>query len=78
MNWKHAFIGCTVLLAIVASDVGIYYWGHNKGALEGIKAYHQQCYEIGGFVVDDQGKVVACQGQGTIPQENLKHFKSTI
>jgi hypothetical protein len=46
--------------------------------MDGIKAYHAQCYEIGGYIIGDTGEVVACMGQGTVPKEELKHFKSTI
>ena len=44
----------------------------------GMKAYHDQCYNIGGYIIDNVGNVVACMGQGTIPKEELKNFKSTI
>ena len=78
MIWKHYFIIGAVVVAVAASDIGMYLWGRNSGMLEGIKAYHQQCFEVGGYIISDTGEVVACKGQGVVPKEELKHFKSTI
>jgi hypothetical protein len=65
-------------LVVLAVCYGAYKHGTDTGMLDGIKAYHKQCYEVGGYIIDDVGNVVACMGQGTIPKEELKHFKSTI
>lgn len=78
INWKSVFIGVSIFVAVVASDALAYYWGHKNGVLEGIRAYHSQCFEVGGYIIDEQGQVVACKGQGNIPKEELKNFKSTI
>ena len=78
IKWKSVFISVSIFVAIIASDVLAYYWGHKNGVLEGIKAYHQQCFEVGGFIISDTGQVVACGGQGNIPKEELKNFKSII
>lgn len=77
IRWKSVFIGVSIFVAIVASDVFAYYWGNKVGVLEGIKAYHQQCFEVGGYIISDTGQVVSCWGQGTIPKEELKNFKSS-
>ena len=78
MNWKSAFIGISLFIAILTSDVLAYYWGHKNGVLDGIKAYHNQCFEAGGYIIDDTGKVVVCRAQGIVPKEELPNFKSTI
>lgn len=78
MSWKSAFIGISLSIAILTSDVLAYYWGYKNGVLDGIKAYHNQCFEVGGYIIDEQGQVVTCKGQGHIPKEELKNFKSTI
>lgn len=80
MNISLKKVGVVTALAVV---VLLACWGANKkgkddGMLEGIKAYHKQCYEVGGYIIDDVGNVVACMGQGTVPKEELKNFKSTI
>lgn len=79
MNMSLKKVAVVSALAVV---VLLACWGANKkgmddGMLEGIKAYHKQCYEVGGYIIDDVGNVVACMGQGTVPKEELKYFKST-
>ena len=70
---------CTAgALVVLAACYGAYKHGTDVGMMDGIKAYHAQCYEIGGYIIGDTGEVVACMGQGTVPKEELKHFKSTI
>ncbi len=78
MNLKHfaTLLGC-FLVAFACSAIG-YHLGTKDGVTKGIKAYHKQCYTIGGYIIDDMGHVVACMGQGQIPKEELPNFKSTI
>ena len=78
MSWKSAFIGISLSIAILTSYVLAYYWGLENGVLDGMKAYHNQCFEVGGYIIDEQGQVVTCKGQGRSPKEELKNFKSTI
>lgn len=75
---KRVGLWLACILCIVAACLGARYQGHQEGLLEGIKAYHQQCFNVGGYVIDDTGHVVMCQGQGVVPKEELKNFKSTI
>lgn len=67
-----------VALCWLGSNYIVYSYSKNAGMLEGIRAYHSQCFEVGGYIIDEQGQVVACKGQGNIPKEELKNFKSTI
>ncbi len=65
-------------LVVLAACYGAYKHGTDVGMMEGIEAYHNQCYEVGGYIIGPTGEVVMCQGQGQVPKEELKHFKSTI
>jgi len=78
MNLKDFVTLLACFLVVLACSALGYYLGNKDGITEGIKAYHDQCYNIGGYIIDNVGNVVACMGQGTIPKEELKNFKSTI
>jgi len=70
---------CTAgALVVLAACYGAYKHGTDVGMMEGIEAYHNQCFEVGGYIVGPTGDVVMCQGQGQVPKEELKNFKSTI
>lgn len=69
-----ALVSIVVAVVILAACYGAYKHGVNVG----IHSYHNQCYNIGGFIVDEVGHVVACAPQGTIPKEELNNFKDTI
>lgn len=75
---KKIVIAVFSALLLCTAFFATYYYSKEAGMMDGIKAYHKQCYEVGGYIIDDVGNVVACMGQGTIPKEELKHFKSTI
>lgn len=78
ISWKKVTLWALAAIAVIAACVGARYQGLEQGKMEGIKAYHQQCFEVGGYIISDTGDVVACMGQGTVPKEELKNFKSTI
>ena len=78
ISWKKVALWTLAAIAVIAACVGARYQGLSQGRLEGIRAYHSQCFEVGGYIIDEQGQVVACKGQGNIPKEELKNFKSTI
>ena len=67
-------IGTVVATVILTACYGAY----KHGVDVGIHSYHKQCFEVGGFIMDEAGHVVACAPQGTIPKEELKNFKDTI
>jgi hypothetical protein len=75
---EKTIIYVLVSLFWLGSNYVVYNLGGASGATQGIKAYHAQCYTIGGYIIDDQGHVVVCMGQGQIPKEELPNFKSTI
>jgi hypothetical protein len=75
---KRIVIVVFAALAVLTSYTAVFHYSKEYGMMEGIKAYHQACYEVGGYIIGDTGEVVACKGQGVVPKEELKHFKSTI
>jgi hypothetical protein len=77
-DMKRIVITVFSALLLVTTHSIVHHYSYNAGMLEGIKAYHQACYEVGGYIIGDTGEVVACKGQGVVPKEELKHFKSTI
>ena len=75
---KQITIAVFAVLLLITTHLATYHYSKEAGMLEGIKAYHSQCFEVGGYIIGDTGEVVACKGQGVVPKEELKHFKSTI
>jgi hypothetical protein len=75
---RKIVIAVFAALVVLTSYAAVFHYSKEYGFLDGIKAYHQQCFEVGGYIIGDTGEVVACKGQGVVPKEELKHFKSTI
>ncbi len=75
MNLRHFATLLLCFLVVFACSALGYHLGTKDGITEGIKAYHKQCYTIGGYIIDDMGHVVLCAPQGTIPKEELPNFK---
>jgi hypothetical protein len=75
---KQITIAVFALLLLITTHLVTHHYSYNAGVLEGIKAYHQQCFEVGGYIIGDTGQVVACGGQGTIPKDELKNFKDNV
>lgn len=71
ISWKKLALAFISVLVVCLACFG----AHKAGLKQGLQNYHDQCYNIGGFVVDEVGHVVACAPQGTIPKEELKNFK---
>ena len=71
---KKVIVAVVICLVVVGACIG----AHRQGITKGIEAYHRQCFEVGGFIMDEAGHVVACAPQGTIPKEELKNFKDNI
>jgi hypothetical protein len=78
MTKQQIIAALLVVVGWLGSNYVVYHYSKEAGMLEGIKAYHAQCFEVGGYIISDTGEVVACKGQGVVPKEELKHFKSTI
>lgn len=51
---------------------------YNKGIDEGIKRYHSQCFNIGGFIISKIDRsTVQCRGLGIIPKEEMDRINET-
>ena len=61
---------------------GILWWAmdrlYNKGMKEGMQMYHNACFEMGGFIIDDQGRAITCSPMGLVPKEELQHYKPSL
>jgi hypothetical protein len=75
---KKIVISVLSVLLLLTAFVATHHYSKEAGMLEGIEAYHEQCYNIGGYIIGPDGKVVVCKGQGQVPKEELPNFKSTI
>lgn len=63
-------------LTLVAVGVGAWFGGVSYGAHKGVDMYHQQCYTIGGIIIDESnGTVVKCGPLGNIPKQELPKYK---
>lgn len=64
---KQKIIAAVLVVACwLGSNYVVYHYSKEAGVLEGIKAYHAQCYEAGGYIIGDTGEVVFCQPQGQV------------
>jgi hypothetical protein len=62
---------------LVALFIGVGYWSNKQsyeaGTLNGINLYHQQCFNVGGYIWNKEGQVVVCKGITTIPHEEMEN-----
>ncbi len=64
------------MLFLLSSPVaGKLLW--DKATEEALDMYHQQCFQIGGYVINNQGEVVMCQALTTIPKQELEKYEGT-
>lgn len=74
INAKTGVVAALVLLAYVASGVGGYYYGKNKGVTEGLDIFHEAC-DTGGIIINENtGKAVQCAPLGLVPREEIPNF----
>lgn len=72
VDWFKGFLWASVLLG------GGYIWGFDKGETKGLTSYHDMCYNVGGWVIGNDGTVVQCQPLSKIPKEEYnRNFKGT-
>lgn len=76
ISWKNVVLW----IALASAGFGSGMWvGRNQGLGVGIRSYHNQCFEIGGFIVDNEnGTVVQCSPIGRVPKEELNNFKPPL
>lgn len=46
---------------------------YEAGTINGINLYHQQCYNIGGYIWNKEGQIVVCKGLSTIPEQEMEN-----
>jgi hypothetical protein len=69
---KEWLVGAlAALLGVLGLTSLGYHTGKEDGIKHGIDMYHDMCYTIGGFVVNEAGQVVACTGLTQVPKEEL-------
>lgn len=74
---RKAVLGA--FLALLALYSWLWYTTAVDSAAEGIKRgihlYHQQCFQIGGYIWNEEGHVVHCQPVITIPREEMEDMR---
>lgn len=70
---------CLLLTAFAGGGLG-YALGQKAGFKDGMKTYHQICYQISGPMLDkEDGTVVYCMPLATIPEEEMnKHRQQEL
>lgn len=70
----EAFVALLMLVGAVVS----FNKGHDAGQKEGLDMFFEGCYTMGGFVMDEAGRVVQCRGLGKMPQEEQKNLQKPL
>ena len=60
--------------------LGLLSWGavttYDAGMKKGLDNFHNLCYNVGGYVINEQRQVIVCKPLSTIPKEEYdKNFK---
>jgi hypothetical protein len=72
---KRLLGALAALLAISLLSVYTHHRAFEYGKEQGIDNYHDLCYNVGGYVVDqNDGTVVMCQPMTQLPEAELKNF----
>ena len=60
----------------ILGHAGAWFAGTEYGKRKGVDMYHQQCYNIGGIIIDEEhGTVVKCAPLTSIPREEIERYK---
>jgi hypothetical protein len=65
-----------LLGALLVSGVAFfgYQKGKEDGQTEGVDFYHHMCYDVGGIVIDKEGRAVQCARLSQIPKKELDNY----
>lgn len=75
LMYKRMLIGLAVVAYVAANYFGGAYI-FNQGQQSGATNYHNTCYYVGGFMIDEStGLVVQCRGLAKISPEELEMQK---
>jgi len=69
---KKIIAGIVALTIFIASNV----YSFKVGTGNGVDMYHQQCYNVGGYIIDELGQVVQCAPLTQIPEVERPNFKN--
>lgn len=58
-------------LLVVILLCAAHWYGQRTGFVKGVDFLFNQCYNIGGVVVDERGAAVVCAPLGPIPKDEL-------
>ena len=75
---KHLICWGLSALAMVVSHIGLYQYATKKGFEQGIRAYHQQCFDVGGIAMDEHGQAVVCGPLSKVPKEEEQSWKNKV
>ena len=68
------------LVPLVMLICGLLWWVmdtlYNRGIKDGMMYYHNACFEVGGFIINEHGHAIVCSPMGIIPKEELQHYKA--
>lgn len=72
---RKAVLGAFAALLAVCLGVGYITTtkAYKAGTINGINLYHQQCYNIGGYIWNKEGQIVVCKGLSTIPEQEMEN-----
>ena len=73
MRVKILLVSAIVAAVVVGACLGAY----KQGFKEGIQAYHNQCFYISGFLIDDEGHVVSCVPLSIVPKQEMKGLNAS-
>ena len=66
------------LLLVAGVGFGGFHYGKQAGQEEGVDFYHHMCYDVGGVVIDREGRAVQCAPLSQIPKKELDNFNSCL
>jgi hypothetical protein len=78
-NRLYRPIKALLALSVLAIFTGAgYYQGKKVGTTEGVELYHSMCYNVGGFIVDEEGRAVQCAPLTQLPKKEVEGFNKRL
>jgi hypothetical protein len=71
--WRIIF----VIVALIAWG-GTVQQAYDMGQNKGISLYHGQCYNIGGIIIDEQGRAIGCKPIGLLNNPTKKELDKNL
>ena len=64
----------TFIVLLLTAWAGTAWQSYTMGLYEGIDKYHGQCFNIGGIIIDNDGRAVGCKPLGQISREEMQRY----